>query len=235
MASEMISTVSPVFHGWETRIDNHTELAKLFVSTEDFYVFNSLIASELVHGIDHVATFYKVIKASDATGIEVEEVLDRLKDIEVTSIKWGHSTLETFVKRVEALKKEEKNEKHWKTVIDTASDDAKRITIQLIENGAVAAKTIISKIPVEARGAATDIFNACWPSVIAFFGKVWTLVKMVVAALEQFLQGTWSELEQALNATNTAAEIAMNLTCKVFKSSYLGADFHHFGKINTGL
>jgi hypothetical protein len=74
-----------VFHSWEARIENHTKLAKLFVSTEDYCACNGVIASELIGGVDHVATFYKIINASGANQTVSENALDRLKDIEIRS------------------------------------------------------------------------------------------------------------------------------------------------------
>jgi hypothetical protein len=65
------------------------------------------------------------------------------------------------------LKGERKDGERWKTSIDAARDDARARTIQLIENGAVAAKTIINKTSAEVPGSAADIFNASWPAVIA--------------------------------------------------------------------
>jgi hypothetical protein len=128
MVSELTSAVAPVFHGWEARIDNHTKLAKLFVSTEDYCACNCLIASELISGVDHVATFYKVINASGANQTISENALDRLKDIEITSIKWGHSNFETFVKKVNSLKGQKTDRESWKTTIEAASEDAKART-----------------------------------------------------------------------------------------------------------
>jgi hypothetical protein len=92
-------------------------------------------------------------------------------------------------------------------------------TVQLIENGAVAAKTIICKMPIEVRGPAADIFNASWPSAIAFFGKAWAAIKMIVAAPEKYPQDALYKLDQTLDATKTASEIAMVLICKVFESA----------------
>jgi hypothetical protein len=235
MVSELISTVAPVFHGWEARIDNHTELAKLLFSTDESCVFNALVVKEQISGVDHLATFYNIICASSADRIISENPLDRLKDIEITSIKWGYSNFETFVKRVKLLKREEKDGKSPKSVLEAASDDARMRTVLLIENGAVAAKTIICKMPIEARGPAADIFNASWPSAIAFFGKAWAAIKMIVAAPEQYLQDALYKLDQTFDATKSASEIAVVQICKLFESSCAVADSRRFGKINTEL
>jgi hypothetical protein len=229
MVSELFSTGAPVFHGWEARIDNHTELGKLLFSTDECCVFNALVVKELISGVDHLATFHNIICASSADRIISENALDRLKDIEITSVKWGYSNFETFVKRIKLLKGEEKDGKSPESVLEAASDDARMRIVRLIENGAVAAKTIICKMPIEVRGPAADIFNVSWQSAIAFFGRAWAAIKMIVAAPEQYLQDALYKLDRTLDVTKTASEIAMVLICKVFESSCAVADSRSFG------
>lgn len=211
--------VPPILHGWETRIDNHVKMAKLCISTEDFHVCNSLTANELISGIDHFATFWNTV---DMYGIDktiCQVAVASLKDIEMTSIKWGQSDLEAFGSTVKSLKEEKKDAAHWEVVINDASDKAKRSVLTLIENSAVATKSTIRKLPVEIRGPAADLFNASWPAVVGFFGKVWESIQIVKKGLEMFLEGTWNMLEEAMDAGKVAAEVAIDILYRILQPS----------------
>lgn len=103
----------------------------MFLLTDDFNFCNSLIANEPISGVDYVATFYKVINASGVDQVVSKETLDRLKGVKITSTKWVQSNFAAFVKIVESLRGE-KDENHWKVVIDAAaSSDARRRTLSL--------------------------------------------------------------------------------------------------------
>jgi hypothetical protein len=223
MLPELVAKVTPVLHGWETRIDKYSELPKLCISTEDFNVCNSLVANELVSGIDHFATFWKVVDISGVDKAICKAALVSLKDIEISCIQWGQSNVEAFGSTVKSLKEEKKDAAHWEVVINDASEEAKRRALQLIENGAVAAKCAIRTLPFEIRGSAAGLFNASWPAVITFFGKAWEFIKMVKEGLEMFLGGTWNKLEQAMDAVKAAAEIAIDIVCSILKPRIVAA------------
>lgn len=124
---------------------------------------------------------------------------------------------------VESLKEEKTDAAHWEVVIVDANEEAKKGGLQLIENGAVAAKCSIRKLPFEIRGSAADLFNASWPAVITFFGKAWESIKVIKEGLEMFLKGAWNRLEQAMDAVKAAAEIAIEIICSILKPSTAAA------------
>lgn len=216
-------SVPPVLHGWETRVDNHVRMAKLCISTEDFHVCNSLTANELISGIDHFATFWNNVDIHRVDKTMCKRAVASLKDIEMTTIQWGQSDLKIFGSTVKSLKEEKKDAAHWEVVINRASEEAKRSVLRLIENGAVATKSTIRKLPGEIRGSAADLFNASWPAVIGFFGKVWESIKIVKEGLEVFLGGEWNLLEEAMEAGETAAEVAIDILCRILQPSSASA------------
>ena len=202
----MANAATPQLH-WSQKLRFHVAQAKHSAATGNFTYFHVSRAQYIANGVDHVA----ILKASDVP----KETLDKLVNINVSSVEICEVATTEFEHEIKHTKVEEKLEenakkKEWRRVLTEKTEAAKKKVNDALDAGLEVGMSLIDKLPESAQDASSSMFAAGIDVIMGAFEVLVAKLLELFKAITDFIRGIWTAVEAASNVVSDKVSSAVS-------------------------